>query len=59
MNPSVPPSRMAFVNELEGDLTTDLPAQRCDEFTRVSAGNYLTFNKVLSFPKSERRLQSP
>ena len=50
--------RMALVNELEEDLTTDFPAQTREILTRVNAGNCLTSNEVLSFPRSERRPHS-
>lgn len=52
-------SRMALVNELEEDLSTDVPAQTLDTLRQVNAGSYLTFNEVLSFPKPERRPHWP
>jgi hypothetical protein len=54
-NPSVPPSRMTFVNELEEPLSQDFPAQAWETLTKVNAHNFLTFNETLWFPRPERR----
>ena len=59
VNPSVPPGRLAFVNELEEDLTADFPAQTWETLRHVNAGKYLTFNEGPAFAKPERRPQSP
>ncbi len=55
VNPSVPVSQMKFVNELEEDLRQEFPAQNWETLKKVNAGNYLTFNEVLRFPKAQRR----
>jgi len=57
VNPSVPPSRMEVLSELDEELAQDFPAQTWETLKQVNADNFLTFNEVLWFPKPERRVE--
>jgi len=54
-NPSVLPSRMTFVTELEESRSQTFPAQTWETLKKVNADNYLAFNELVRFPRPDRR----